>query len=461
MAKILVKLVDKENDLEFSFSPSQDQAEIRVEFKKSKGFNAEFESGSYEMVDGKPLILTQNDEQAVFFDESFVEVLYDFKKHNPSYSTISVYVEPVLNRFQSFAKAVKDLFSKSNSHANEEPVPEYEQGYDEASNTIVRFVGKKVTKPYQVTGIEDVASKNNWKGWLYLAPIVILISVFSLYPLINTIFIAFTSNYKYATGAFDGLTLKNFTYILGLTSNSAGGYETYFIKYALLNTVIIVFVTVPISIILALLISVALNSIKWLKGFLQTVFFIPYVTNAIAIGMVFSVIFDQNGVINYLFKTNIAWVSGVEAKRELAMIPLCLYIIWHSLPYKILIFLSGLQGIDKQYYQAAQIDSCPKWKVLLKITVPLLSPQILYIMITSFIGAFKEYSSVVGLFNGPGLVNSGGSSANPCMETVVYYVYDNMHSNTSAAAAAAVFLFVIILLFTFFQFKVSSKRVHY
>ena len=100
-----------------------------------------------------------------------------------------------------------------------------------------------------------------------------------------------------------------------------------------------VFVTVPISIILALLISVALNSIKWLKGFLQTVFFLPYVTNAIAIGMVFSVIFDKNGVINYIFNLDYSWVTGIDANRWRAMIPLCLYIVWNSLPFKILFTL--------------------------------------------------------------------------------------------------------------------------
>ena len=133
----------------------------------------------------------------------------------------------------------------------------------------------------------------------------------------------------------------------------------------------------------------------------------------------------------------------------------------NSIPFKILIFLSGLQGIDKQYYQAAQIDSCPKWKVLTKITVPLLSPQILYIMITSFIGSFKEYTSVVALFNGPGTYGAA-SASDPNMETIVYYVYANVEAGfTSRAAAAGVFLFVIVLVFTFIQMKVSKSRVHY
>lgn len=335
--------------------------------------------------------------------------------------------------------------------------PQYQEGYDSTSNTIIRLVSsKKNDKVYKVTGIEDTASKNNWKAWLYLAPAVILISVFLLYPLINTIFIAFTENYIYAAGTFDGFTINNFGVILGLTKMSSGATESYFVNFAIPNTLIIVFVTVPISTLLALIISVALNSIKWLQKFLQTVFFLPYVTNAIAVGMVFSVIFDQQGVINYIFNTNTLWIYGAD--RWTAMIPLCIYIIWSSLPFKILILLSGLQGIDKQYYQAAQIDACSRNKVLWKITVPLLSPQILYILITSFMGAFKEYTSVVGLFNGPGTM---GTNGDPNMFTIVYYVYQNLSTNTSLAAAAAVFLFVIILVFTFFQFAVSKKKVHY
>ena len=340
-----------------------------------------------------------------------------------------------------------------------EKVPEYEEGFQEEENRVIRLVSnKKIKKAYKVTGIEDVASKNNWKAWVYLAPVVVLISVFLLYPLVNTIFISFADNYKYATGKFDGITLKNFGIIFGWVTAGAGGKEIYFTKYALPNTLLITFITVPVSITLALIISVALNSIKWFQKFLQTVFFLPYVTNAVAIGLVFSVIFDKAGIINYVFHSNIVWIYGAE--RAVAFIPLCLYIVWNSIPFKILILLSGLQGIDKQYYQAAHIDSCPKIKTLWKITVPLLSPQILYLMITSFIGSFKEYTSIVAIFGGPGTM--GKNSNVPDMETIVYYVYDAVEKGqTSRAAAAGVFLFLIILAFTFLQFGVSKRRVHY
>ena len=334
--------------------------------------------------------------------------------------------------------------------------PRNEEGYVPETNTFVRLVSRKNNgKAYQTRGIEDIGSKNNWKGWLYLAPVIILVAIFLIYPLVNTIFISFTVDYHYATGTYEGLTLSNFTYILGLTKRANGAIETYFTEYAIVNTFIVVIVTVPLSTLLALLIAVALNSIKWFQKFLQTVFFLPYVTNGIAVGMVFSVIFDDKGIINFLFNTDTVWIR--MADHWTAMVPLCIYIIWSSIPFKILILLSGLQGIDKQYYQAAQIDSASKAKVLFRVTVPLLSPQILYILITSFIGAWKEYTAVVGLFNGPGTIPGG----DPNMETIVYYIYENLSQQTSYAAAAAVFLFVIILLFTALQFAVSKKRVHY
>ena len=346
-------------------------------------------------------------------------------------------------------------------------IPETTEGYDEERKVVVRLVGKRPEKKYQVTGIDDVASKNNWKAWLYLAPVIILLSVFSLYPLINTIFISITKNYSYIDGYGTGLTLDNFAIVLGLKSfiNQSGemGRETNFVKFAIPNTLVITFVTVPLSIALALIIAVALNSIKWFQKFLQTVFFLPYVTNGIAIGMVFAVIFDRQGIINNLFGINVNWIQNAE--RWTAMIPLCLFIVWNSIPFKILILLSGLQGVDKQYYQAAQIDSASKGKVLRRITIPLLSPQILYLMITGFIGAFKEYNSIISIFGAPSTAGSGGASTEKNLLTVVYYVYDILENDSTTkiqyGAAGAVLLFAVILLFTLFQNWASKKRVHY
>ena len=228
-------------------------------------------------------------------------------------------------------------------------------------------------------------------------------------------------------------------------------------RYIFKNTFIIVFVTVPISTILSLLIAVALNSIKKFQKIFQTIFFLPYVTNSIAIGMVFATLFNNKfGIVNWIIELcggdPITWF-GTSSQRGDNLLLLCIYIIWNSLAFKILLFLSGLQSIDKQYYQAAQIDSTPKWRVLLRITVPLLSPQIFYVLITSFIGAFKEYSSVVGLFTDDA---AGGQ-----VGTVVWYVYQYIESQTGAAAAACIILFIFIMIFTAINMKVSKKRVHY
>ena len=307
-------------------------------------------------------------------------------------------------------------------------------------------------------------SKNNWKAWLYLAPTIILLSVFTFYPIINTFVVSFTADYDYVLGSKGGFTFQN--YIEVLSPN--GIFFDDVIKTALPNTLLLTFVTVPVSIILSLAIAIGLNSIKALKKIFQTVFFMPYVTNAIAIGMVFSVIFDtQYGLFNAMFGIQgHPWITmnlqtGDAVNYWSAFFAICFYIVWHSLPYKILIFLGGLQNVDNQYYDAAKIDGASRFKTIMKVTIPLLSPQILYIMITSFIGAFKEYNSVIGLFGKDGGtfdVTTGQKN----MQTMVYFIYDQISENqVQYASAAAVLLFILILIFTGIQFKVSKRRVHY
>ncbi len=307
--------------------------------------------------------------------------------------------------------------------------------------------------------------KNNWKAWLYLAPVLILMAIFTFFPLINTFVISFMKDYNATTGANSGFTFDNYGVVLGLTERiqGSGVLDTTFVAWgkpsALTNTLLITFVTVPISVVLALFISILLNNIKFMKSFFQTIFFMPYVTNIIAVGMVFAIIFSGSGVFNKIFGLTTSWVSPGSSWGN-SMFVLCLYIIWTALPYKILIFSSGLQGIDKQYYQAAKIDGSSKVKTAFKITIPLLSPQILYITITSFIGAFKEYNAVIGLFNR----NYTSNGNVPDLYTVVFYIYDKISAGASRmqyAAAAAVILFVIIMLFTIVQMQVSKKKVHY
>lgn len=309
-------------------------------------------------------------------------------------------------------------------------------------------------------------SKNNWKAWLYLAPVLILLAVFTFYPIINTIYVSFLQGYNYKSGSYDSFSLYNYLAVLTPYTEEGSYMFNQVMKDALPNTLLITFITVPLSIVFSLLIALGLNSIKVLKKFFQTIFFMPYVTNAIAIGMVFAVVFDYDyGVFNAIFglgKTG--WVSTSDGSGVAyfnGLFAICFYIIWHSLPYKILIFLGGLQNIDAQYYDAAKIDSAPKWKVALKITVPLLSPQILYMLITSFIGSFKEYNAVVGLFgkSGGAFVTDGMPST---MKTMVFFIYDQVDKdNVQFASAASVILLIIIMLITLIQNKVSKRRVHY
>lgn len=319
--------------------------------------------------------------------------------------------------------------------------------------------------------VEGNKKINFVRGLLYLSPAIVLLAVFTFYPLIQTFVISFNFEYNYMLNRYgflapynpDGWGLENYAKIFS-EGNPFGQY--------LINTMIIVFVSVPISIALSLLIAVALNSIKPLQKFLQTVFFLPYVTNTIAIGMVFSIMFEsQQGLVNTLLnmsgKGSINWLGGnldagllFGSQNVTSFVVLLVYIVWNSLPFKVLILLSSLQSVDKQYYQAAQIDGTSKARTFFKITVPLLSPQIFYLLITSFIGAFKEYTSVVAIFGEE--ASSVGSHNN--MATVVWYIYDKIYEGGKTmgyAAAGAVVLFAIIFFFTMVNKVIEKKKVHF
>ena len=307
-----------------------------------------------------------------------------------------------------------------------------------------------------------VESKHKWKAWLYLAPAVILLLVFTVWPIFNTLRMAFWDDYSIMKDLGGDLEfkfgIKNFVKVID--------YQGF--KDCLKNTMLLTVLTVPISTILALLIAVCLNSIKPLQRLLQTIFFLPYVTNSIAIGMVFEAMFNivgfgtnnpSFGIINNvlgLFGVDpINWInagSGYWAN----MAVLTIYIVWNALPFKILILLGGLQGINKQYYDAAKVDSTPRARVFTKITVPLLSPMLAYVVITGFIGGFKEYSSIVGIF-GEDMQAVGGASLN----TMVGYIYDALGNREGRASAAALILFAIIFVVTMINLYVSKKKTHY
>lgn len=302
------------------------------------------------------------------------------------------------------------------------------------------------------------------KAFLYLSPAIILLAVFTFWPIINTLRLIVYVGYTEADGSIQGYTLfGNFVKVItqrGFIRPSAGTFSS-----ALINTLLMAFISVPISIVISLIIAVALNAIKPLKGFFQTIFFLPYVTNTIAIALVFKFMFNENfGLVN----TMLGWINidkvnwlSTNANYWAALSVLIIYSVWDSLAFKIMVFLSAIQGIDKQYYQAADIDSTPKGKVFRKITVPLISPMIFYIMITSIIGALKVYSSVITLTNENGEIR--GATYN--MKSIVMYIYDYLNNrapgNLSLAAASSLVLFGIILIFTLIQMQVGKKRVHY
>lgn len=299
--------------------------------------------------------------------------------------------------------------------------------------------------------------KSNIKAWFYLAPALILLIIFIFYPIINALFLVVLKDYNYLQGTWQGFTLtENFVYVFR---------NQNFIQ-ALTNTMLITFVSVPVSVTISLFISVWLNSVAKTKGFFQTIFFLPYVTNAIAIGMAFAFLFNRNyGLINtvlgWIGMNPVNWV-GLGATWGNAMFSLLVYVVWGSLAFKIMVFLSGLQNIDKQYYDAARVDSTKKGRIFRRITVPLLSPMIFYITITSFIGAFKAYTEVIGMF-GERLGPPGNDKA---LITIVALVYESLDRSgvpgaLSEAAATAIVLFGITLFFTLVNTRVSKNRVHY
>lgn len=328
-------------------------------------------------------------------------------------------------------------------------------------------IGKGIGKFLDKYHINFIGKAPNWlKALLYLSPALIVLAIFTFYPIINSFALVVYENYNVANDTITGYTLFG-NFITVLTDESFIVPASHTASSAVINTLIIVFISVPISILLSLVIAAALNSIKPLKSFFQTVYFLPYVTNTIAIGLVFAYMFKtEGGLFNEfigIFGVNtegLAWVeTGAIYWR--AMFVLILYSIWSTLAFKIMVFLTSMQGIDKQYYHAAAIDGTPKNRIFTKITVPLISPMIFYILITSIIGAFKIYNSIVALFG----VSGAPAGANYTLQSIVMYIYQFVDGsnagNLSVAAAGSLILFVIILLLTIVQMRASRRRVHY
>lgn len=294
--------------------------------------------------------------------------------------------------------------------------------------------------------------KNSFKAWLYLLPAIFFLGVFMLYPLIDVFVYSFEEGYNSASQTYFGTGTYNYEYVL---------HDPYFMQ-ALKNTFILVIITVPLSTGFALLISLALNSIKKLRMAFQTIYFLPYVTNTLAVGLVFMILFKKtaysDGLVNILINMfGGESVDFIDGPYWAKMFVLCFYTIWIVLPFKVLILTSALASVSDTYYKAARIDGTSRWRMFTKITLPMISPMIFYLVITGFIGAFKAYSDSVALFGTD--LNAAG------MNTIVGYIYDMLYGDSggypSYASAAAIILFVIVLTITVINLMISKKKVHY
>lgn len=295
-------------------------------------------------------------------------------------------------------------------------------------------------------------NKNNLKAWLYLLPAILFLGAFMVYPLIDVLIYSFEEGYNFASQSYFGTGLYNFSYVL---------HDPYFLQ-AVKNTFIIVIITVPVSTGLALFISVMLSSIKKLRELYQTIFFLPYVTNTLAVGLVFMILFKKtaysdgmvNMIINFFGGTSVDFIDGPYWAK---MLVVCIYTVWVVMPFKILILTSALASLNPAYYKAARVDGASSFRIFTKITLPMISPTMFYLIITGFIGAFKAYSDEVALFGTD--LNAAG------MNTIVGYVYDMLYGDSggypSYASAAALILFAIVLTITVINLLISRKKVHY
>ena len=294
--------------------------------------------------------------------------------------------------------------------------------------------------------------QNNKKGWLYLLPAVAFLGLFLVYPLIDVLIYSFEEGYNFASQTYFGIGGYNYAYVL---------HDPYFLQ-ALKNTFILVIITVPLSTGIALLISVGLSSIQKLRDLYQTIYFLPYVTNTLAVGLVFMILFKQTPYTDGLANLILSWfgvspIDFIGGPYWAKMFVLCFYTVWVVMPFKILILTSALASVDQTYYNAAKVDGTSKWRIFRKITLPMISPTLFYLIITGFIGAFKAYSDAVALF---------GTDLNAAeMNTIVGYIYDMLYGNSggypSYASAAAIILFSIVLTITCINLLVSKKHVHY
>lgn len=292
--------------------------------------------------------------------------------------------------------------------------------------------------------------RSHAKAWLYLLPAFLFLAVFLIYPLIDVFVYSLEEGYNSASQTYQGVGLYNYQYVLR---------DPYFLQ-ALKNTFLLVLITVPVSTGLSLLIALGLSSIRKLKELFQTIFFLPYVTNTLAVGLVFMILFKKtpysDGFVNLLISFfGGSGVDFIEGPYWAKMLVMCIYTIWIVMPFKILILTSALASVDENLYRAARIDGTSPFRTFFRITLPMIAPTVSYLVITGFIGAFKAYSDEVAIF-GTNL-NAAG------MNTIVGFVYDMLYGEgggyPSYASAAALILFAIVLTITVINLLISRRSM--
>ena len=284
------------------------------------------------------------------------------------------------------------------------------------------------------------SAENAPQAWLYLLPALIIIVIFHVYPLIKTFIISFEKG-TLNNLVFDGI--KNYQVVLA---------DPKFHK-AIINTTLYSFIVVPVGVIIAMAIALTIiEKIKY-KDIFETIFFIPYLTSIIAVGIVFRFLLNKDyGFVNYILGfINVGPINFLDDPK-MSMLTLIIFGIWQGLAFNIIILLSGLRNVDKNYYKVADMFGATKSEQFFRITLPQMIPILTFLLMVNFINAFKVYSQVFAIFNGKaGIADSA--------TTAVFYIFNKFYVEYryGQGMAAAVILFLLILLFTLIQNYVMKK----
>lgn len=293
--------------------------------------------------------------------------------------------------------------------------------------------------------------KRRWKirnpqfrAFLYLLPALSVIAVFQFYPVLKSFFMGFYTKFDYLTDTVEAVGLDNFLYVLK---------DPEFVL-AMKNTAVFAVISVPLGIITALVFALILNSNIRFQRFFRSAYFLPFVTSTTAVAVVWRWMLNKDyGMVNALLSVlgmpKVAWLTDAQMT-----IPILIVLsVWKGLGYKIIILLAALQGVDERYVKAGRMDGAGSFRRICHIILPILRPTILFLSVTSLIGAFKIFDEVYIMYGQkPGPLQSG--------LTIVYYIFDKFyrHWEFTTASAAAFLLFLVILFFTLLQFLFSSER---